>query len=242
MNAIIFAAGLGTRLQPLTNDKPKALVELWGQPMLANVILKLKAAGAKQIVVNVHHFGEQIIDFLHSNRNFGMDIKISDERDYLLDTGGGIKKAAKLFTNDEPILVHNVDVVTDVDIKELYERHKSGDSLATLFVDARTTQRYLLFDRDLRLCGWTNVKTNETKSPYLNLQPNECRRLAFNGIHVVSKEIVNYMNDWHGRFSIIDFYISISDRLKISGYLAPEGTQWFDIGRPETLTFVNTLK
>ena len=147
MKAMIFAAGLGSRLKPLTDTMPKALVPVAGCPMLEHVILKLKASGFTEIVINIHHFGEQIIDFLKTNNDFGLTIHISDERDRLLDTGGGIRKARLFFENSgEPFLVHNVDILSDMNLKELYDSHMQSGSVATLLASRRTTSRYLLFD------------------------------------------------------------------------------------------------
>ncbi len=145
---MIFAAGLGSRLKPLTDTMPKALVPVAGRPMLEHVILKLKASGFTEIVINIHHFGEQIIDFLKANDNFGLTIHISDEREQLLDTGGGVRKACTFFEHsDEPFLVHNVDILSDVDLKELYDYHLQNGSVATLLVSRRKTSRYLLLIR-----------------------------------------------------------------------------------------------
>ena len=161
---MIFAAGLGTRLKPLTDRIPKALVPVNGIPMLQHVILKLKQAGFTEIVINIHHFGEQIIDFLQAHQNFGITIHISDEREELLDTGGGIKKAIPFFSGNEPFLVHNVDILSDTDLKALYDYHQQSTNDATLLVSQRETSRYLLFDKDnARLCGWINKQTLQTK-------------------------------------------------------------------------------
>ena len=160
MKAMIFAAGLGTRLKPLTDHMPKALVPVAGKPMLEHVIEKLKASGFNEIVINVHHFGNQIIDFLKEKDNFGIQIWISDETEELLDTGGGIKKAAHFF--DEPFLVHNADILSNVNLKALYEYHQASGNDATLLVSPRKTVRYLLFEEN-RLCGWVNKDTLQTK-------------------------------------------------------------------------------
>ena len=162
---MIFAAGLGTRLRPLTDHTPKALIKVAGKPMLEHVILRLKAAGFDDIVINIHHLGEQIIDFLRDNDNFGINIRISDERDFLLDTGGGIKKAEPLFDgSSEPILIHNADILSDIDLKALYQYHTQSGNDATLLVSHRKTVRYLLFDKpSLRLRGWINKDTLQTK-------------------------------------------------------------------------------
>src|SRR5664280_1226211 len=168
MKAMIFAAGLGTRLKPVTDNLPKALVPIAGKPLLEHVILKLKSAGFDEIIVNIHHFPDQIIDFLKANNNFSIRIEVSDERNLLLDTGGGIRRAAWFFDDEKPFLVHNVDILSNVDLKELYQQHLRSNSLATLVVSKRDTFRYLLFNDDNRLCGWINEKTGETKPLELN--------------------------------------------------------------------------
>ena len=169
MKAMIFAAGLGTRLKPLTDHMPKALVPVAGKPMLEHVIEKLKATGFDEIVINVHHFAQQIIDFLKANNNFGIKIWISDETEELLDTGGGIKKTAHFF--DEPFLVHNADILSNVDLKALYDYHLTSGNDATLLVSSRKTVRYLLFDDANRLCGWINKETLQTKPEGFVYQP-----------------------------------------------------------------------
>ena len=207
MKAMIFAAGLGTRLKPLTDHMPKALVPVAGRPMLEHVILKLKEAGFTELVINIHHFGEQIIDFLKANQNFGLTIHISDERDMLLDTGGGIKKAATFFTGTEPFLVHNVDILSNANLKEVYDFHRKSQNLATLLVSPRKTSRYLLFDTDNRLQGWIHKDTLQTKPEGFVYEPGQYREYAFSGIHVISPELFRYMEGeaWNGKFPIMDF-------------------------------------
>ena len=162
---MIFAAGLGTRLKPITDRMPKALVPVGGQPLLWHVIQKLRAAGFERIVINVHHFADQIIDYIEANQNFGLDIRISDERVALLDTGGGIKHALPLFDPSMPILIHNVDILSNVDLAALYQATLESQADALLLVSQRQTKRYLLFADDDRLCGWTNIETGEVKGP-----------------------------------------------------------------------------
>ena len=162
---MIFAAGLGTRLKPLTDTMPKALVPVNGKPLLAHVIERLQAAGYERVVINVHHFADQIERYLRVNQNFGLDIAVSDEREQLLDTGGGLKKAAPLFDPDEPILIHNVDILDNVDYEWFYRQHQKDED-AVLLVSRRKTKRYLLFDSAMRLMGWTNIETGEVRSPY----------------------------------------------------------------------------
>ena len=236
MKAMIFAAGLGTRLKPLTDHMPKALVPVAGRPMLEHVILKLKEAGFTELVINIHHFGEQIIDFLKANQNFGLTIHISDERDRLLDTGGGIKKAATFFTGTEPFLVHNVDILSNADLKEVYDFHRKSQNLATLLVSPRKTSRYLLFDTDNRLQGWIHKDTLQTKPEGFVYEPGQYREYAFSGIHVISPELFHYMDGeaWKGKFPIMDFYLHTCRQLQLGGCIK-EDLQLIDIGKPDTL-------
>lgn len=236
MKAMIFAAGLGTRLKPLTDHMPKALVPVAGRPMLEHVILKLKAAGFNELVINIHHFGEQILDFLRANQNFGLTIHISDERDCLLDTGGGIRKAEPFFRGNEPFLVHNVDILSDTDLKALYEYHRQSGNDATLLASRRKTVRYLLFDDEKRLCGWINKDTLQTKPEGFAYNPEHHREYAFSGIHVISPSLFHYMDErWTGKFSIMDFYLQTCRKAHIGGRLT-DTLRLIDIGKPETLT------
>ena len=235
MKAMIFAAGLGTRLKPLTDTMPKALVPVAGKPMLEHVIEKLKTSGFDEIVINVHHFADQIIRFLIAKDNFGIRIHISDETDMLLDTGGGIRKAASFFDGNEPFLVHNVDILSDVDLKAIYEYHLTSGNDATLLVSPRKTVRYLLFNEANRLCGWVNKDTLQTKPKGFVYQPEIQKEYAFSGIHVVSPSLFKYMDEgWTGKFSIMDFYLQTCQEAQLGGY-AKEDLQLIDIGKPETL-------
>ncbi|MDR1500471.1 MAG: nucleotidyltransferase family protein [Tannerellaceae bacterium] len=231
MKAMIFAAGLGTRLRPLTDTIPKALAPVNGKPMLEHLIIKLKAAGVDMIVINIHHLGRQIIDFLGANDNFGVVIHISDERGYLLDTGGGLKQAAPFLAGDEPFLVHNVDILSDVNLSALYRSHKADSSLATLLVSERPTSRYLLFDKEDKLCGWHNRETGEVKSYFPDFTPDQYREYAFGGVHVMSPAIFACMEEWTGKFSIVDFYISACVKERITAHFVP-GVSIIDIGKP----------
>lgn len=238
MKAMIFAAGLGTRLKPLTDSMPKALVPVAGRPMLEHVILKLKEAGFTEVVINIHYFGEQIMDFLRLRANFGLNIHISDERGRLLDTGGGIKKARSFFENTrEPFLVHNVDILSNVNLRELYEWHLQQDGVATLLVSRRKTSRYLLFDAEKRLSGWVNKDTGEVKPEGFSYTTSLYQEYAFSGIHVLSPSIFPFMDApaWEGKFSVMDFYLATSRRACFLGYVA-EDLQLIDIGKPETLS------
>ena len=322
MKAMIFAAGLGTRLKPLTDTMPKALVPVCGQPLLYHVITKLVKAGYDHIVVNVHHFPDQIIDYLKAH-DFGVRIDVSDERDFLRETGGGIRYAHPLLTDfstppsvplemteadsfaplgmtkecpsvplgrtetdsfaplgmtegpacrpdggpllfrpdgeplssrpsgtplsfrpsgasgeifrKEPFLVHNVDIVSNLDLRWFREQHRSG-SLATLVVSERKTQRYFLFDGDNRLRGWTNIATGEVRSPYPDIDPEKCRKLAFSGIHLISPAIFDAFErlGMGDRFSIVDFYLKACAEYPIYGVVPPDFTM-VDVGKFATL-------
>ena len=201
------------------------------------LILKLKASGFTEIVINIHHFGEQIIDFLKTNNDFGLTIHISDERDRLLDTGGGIRKARLFFENSgEPFLVHNVDILSDMNLKELYDFHMQSGSVATLLASRRTTSRYLLFDTERKLRGWINKDTGQVKPEGFHYDESLYREYAFSGIHVFSPAVFRLMEAprWEGKFSIMDFYLATCGQTDYSGYLA-EKLELIDIGKPETL-------
>jgi len=231
MKAMIFAAGLGTRLRPLTETVPKALVEVNGTPLLGLIILRLKRFEFRDLIINVHHFPEKIISYLAENEYFGVNITISDERDVLLETGGGLQKASWFFDDGEPFLVHNVDILSDLDLRALYEDHKKSDALATLAVSGRKTSRVLLFDSQDNLCGWRNMKTGEEK--WARPTNATLRALSFSGIHVISPEIFQQMTQT-GRFSIIDTYLELGNRYAIKAHYHDE-SHWMDVGKPETL-------
>ena len=231
--AMIFAAGLGTRLKPLTDHMPKALVEVDGQPLLERVIKRLADGNFDHLVVNVHHFSGQIIDFLRDHDNFGLDIQVSDETDALLDTGGGIRKAQQLFDLRYPILIHNVDILTNIDLSAFVACGADADAL--LLVSNRSTTRYLLFDDDMRLVGWTNISTGEVRSPYSHLDVESCHRLAFSGIHLFSPRLLPVLDIMQtDDFSIIDFYLRICREHNIRGYNA-HNLQLLDVGKQDTL-------
>lgn len=229
MKALIFAAGLGTRLKPITDTLPKALVPIAGKPLLEHVILKLIRAGFDEIIVNVHHFPNQIIDFLKTNNNFGVRIEVSDERDLLLDTGGGIRKAAWFFEDGKPFLVHNMDILSNVDLKAVYHQHLCTNSLATLVVSKRDTFRYLLFDDNLRLKGWINLKTDELKPQGLEA-PELYNKLAFAGIQILSPAVFGLMESWEPKFPIMDFYLSNAATQNIKGFI-PNDFKMLDVGK-----------
>lgn len=234
MQAMIFAAGLGTRLKPLTDRIPKALVSVGGEPLLKRVIFQLKDAGFTRIVVNVHHFSQQIIDYLRENDNFGMDIRISDESEKLLETGGGIRKAWPLFNQTEPILIHNVDILSNVNLKKFYQMESQDMIAARLMVSERKTKRYLLFDDSMRLVGWTNIETGEVKSPYPDLNPKDYKMYAFSGIHMVAPLLFPLMEEEPDKFPIMDFYLKHCDKVRIEGYVKND-LKLMDVGKQETL-------
>ena len=240
MKAMIFAAGLGTRLRPLTDNMPKAMVPVDGKPMLQRVIENISQYGFNDIIINVHRLGNQIIGFLNANNNFSLNISISDERELLLDTGGGIL-AAKDFLNDgEPFLVHNADILTTLDLHAMYKHHCDSNADATLLVKSRKTERYLLFDDNNRLQGWINKKTGETRPENFNIGDYDYQEMAFGGVHIISPGIFNTLENYsnEAKFSITPFYIDKCQELNIQGY-NPCGYEWFDIGKHETLALAN---
>lgn len=227
ISAMIFAAGLGTRLYPLTADKPKALVEYQGMPLLEHVLRKIIAAGIQHIVVNVHHFPDLIIQYLIDHPH-DAEIQISDERDYLRDTGGGLKFAAPLLADSENILLHNVDILSDIDLGQLMAYHESNEALATLAVRQRKTSRYFLFDEEMRLCGWRNSKTGEE---IISQQSAVYQELAFSGIHVVRRELLDLIPSAEKQ-SITPIYVELSKTQRLKGFLHNEGS-WKDMGKFE---------
>lgn len=254
MQAMIFAAGLGTRLKPLTDTMPKALVEVGGKPLLEHVTLKLKDAGFSHVVVNVHHFAKQIIDYLGENKNFDIDIQISNEMEQLLNTGGGIKRAAHLFSPHLPILIHNVDILSNVDLRNLYlqatDAYKLKDAEATLLVSQRITQRYLIFNKDMRLMGWTNVMTGEVKSPFPIIQglrfsqpqsdqATYCQHdlflYAFSGIHILCPPAIKRIEKVEEDiFPIMEFYLQNCDKMTILGVINND-LKLLDVGKLNSL-------
>ncbi|MCQ2313372.1 MAG: nucleotidyltransferase family protein [Paludibacteraceae bacterium] len=252
MKAMIFAAGLGTRLKPLTNDRPKALVELNGKTLLQWQIEKLKNAGITDIIVNVHHFANLIIDYLRENNNFGCNITISDERDLLLDTGGGLKrveslefrvesssKAESLELIGEPILALNVDILSNIDIRALVAAYEQ-DGISRLVVSDRKTSRYLLFDKKQQLIGWTNVTTGEVRPQTMSAErPADAavpERLAFSGMQILSPRVcARLINRSEEVFSLIDFYLDICQKEILQAYV-PEDYKMFDVGKFEHLS------
>jgi NDP-sugar pyrophosphorylase family protein len=233
MKAMILAAGLGTRLRPLTDDRPKALVEVGGRTLLQIALARLSSFGIREVIINVHHFADKIVDYLRANHNFGIEIAISRE-DVLLDTGGGLKKAAYFFLRnsasaEEPFVLHNVDIISTVDLRRMTQLHVENRALATLAVQDRQTSRYLLFDDQLQLCG---RKSGADGKPELVRQSPQLRPLAFSGIHVISPRLFSLMTE-EGVFAIIAPYLRLAAQgEKILAFRSDE-YQWRDLGRLE---------
>ena len=229
MKALIFAAGLGTRLRPITDTMPKALVPVGGKPLLEHVATKLIAAGYDELVINVHHFADQIRDYVADRGGWGVQVAFSDETDLLRETGGGIRHAAPLLTGPEPFLVHNVDILSNFDPSSFRAQHQKGD-LATILVSERETQRYFLFDDDNRLVGWINRATGEVRSPWSGIDPDQCKCLAFAGIHLIDPAIFPLMQEWPEKFSIVDFYLAICRTYTVRAVVQP-GLELHDVGK-----------
>jgi len=234
---MILAAGRGTRLQSYTEHTPKALVKAGAMSLLERLIFKMKVQGVSSIVINVHHYAGQIISFLEEKEYFHIPISISDESEKLLETGGGLLKAAPLLSGDEPFIVHNVDILSDIDLRKLYQAHIDARSLATLAVKNRNTSRYLLFDQDMRMQGWENKKSGERIIP--EPAQNNLTALAFSGIHVISPEIFPLFTET-GSFSIIETYLRLCKDHLIKGYKHDEGL-WIDAGKLDGLSMANML-
>ena len=239
MKAVVFAAGMGTRLKPFTDRHPKALVDIDGEAMLGHVLLKIKAAGISEVIVNVHHFASQIVDYLKARNDFGMTVHISDESALLLDTGGALALLYRrgLLENCDSVLVHNADIMTDIDLHRMYEDHLSSGADASLLVADRKTSRYLLFDTADRLCGWINRSTGETRPDGFLYDPAIHKPMAFGGIHIISPSIFPTLAAYSSdkAFSIIPYYLSECRHLKFTGYTPGFRYRWCDIGKLETL-------
>jgi NDP-sugar pyrophosphorylase family protein len=228
---MVLAAGLGTRLRPLTNDRPKALVEVAGRTLLEIALRRLADFGIRDVIINVHHFADMVVDYLEANDNFGLQVEISRE-DVLLDTGGGLKKAGWFFAGDsEPFILHNVDVISTIDLGAMLRSHDEKQSLATLAVQNRSTSRYLLFDQRLQLCGRRLVREEKVEIVQAAAQTHE---LAFAGIHVISPRLLSMLTE-EGSFSIITSYLRLAgQKEKIVGFRA-DAYEWQDLGTPENV-------
>lgn len=235
---MIFAAGLGTRLVPFTHTKPKALVPVGGVPMLERVIKRFIEAGITDIVVNVHHFAEQITDFLKQNNNFGINIIISDESELLLDTGGGIVNASRFFNNADAVLIHNADILTDVELNDMVSHHFRKGADVTLLVSDRESSRVLYFDANSQMQGWKNIRTGATLPEGFDPDATEgLRPRAFGGVHVVSASALDALGRYTDKkvFSIIPFYSDSCRKMRIAGFEPESEYRWFDVGTPEKL-------
>jgi NDP-sugar pyrophosphorylase family protein len=237
MRAMVLAAGLGTRLRPLTDDRPKALVEVGGRTLLEIALARLSSFGIREVIVNVHHFADMIVDYLKTNNNFGMHIEISREDDVLLDTGGGLKKAAYFFLQnsqspEEAFIVHNVDVISTIDLRRMAQFHAENRALATLAVQERPTSRYLLFDEQLQLCGRKSGRDGQAELVRSSSHP---KALAFSGIHIISPRLFSLMTE-DRVFSIIAPYLRLAAQGEKIIAFGSDEYQWRDLGRLDDVT------
>ncbi len=235
MKAVILAAGLGSRLKKLTKDTPKALVKVNGTTMLESLILRLKKQGFDEFLINIHHHGLKIIDYLTINNNFGVNITISDERNKLLDTGGAILKAKDFIIGNDPVLIHNVDIISDLQFDLLREYHNSKNSIATLCVRERETNRGLLFNNNMLLTGWVNKSKNQFK--WVKSEQSSFHNYAYSGIYMINPDFISEIT-FRGQFSIIDAWLDIAGRKDISGYV-DDSLVWHDLG---TIDKINTVE
>ena len=246
VHGLIFAAGLGTRLKPLTDRMPKALVPLAGKPLLQWQVEKLRDAGITDIIVNVHHFPDMIIDTIRANQGWNCNIAVSDEREMLLDTGGGLKKVRgeRLKVKGEPILACNVDILSNIDLRALISAYERT-GVSQLVVSKRETQRYLCFDVKDRLCGWTNIKTGEVRPNNGTWQIEDAQLLAFSGMQILSPDVLAMLDTMkEDKFSLIDFYLSICGKAELKAFV-PNDYRMMDVGKidqiEEAETFAESL-
>ncbi|HKV79764.1 MAG TPA: nucleotidyltransferase family protein [Candidatus Sulfotelmatobacter sp.] len=235
MKAMILAAGLGTRLRPLTNDRPKALVEVAGHTLLEITLRRLASFGIQEVIINLHHFADNVVEYLNKHANFGMRIEISREDDVLLDTGGGLKQAAWFFLQDrqpsEPFLIHNVDVISTIEFAQMLKFHRENDALATLAAQQRETSRHLLFDERGRLCG----RQTEANAPEIVRSSQQPTALAFSGIHIISPQLLSLITE-QGVFSIVTTYLRLAgEGHRILAFRADQ-YYWRDLGKPQNIT------
>ncbi len=230
LNAMIFAAGLGTRLKPLTDTMPKAMVAFKGKPLLWHSIKSVEKAGAERIVVNVHHFAEQIINYI-KHEKWDSEIVISDERDELLDTGGGLIKASSLFIPNSPVLIRNADIVTSLNLKELVSFHNSTENSVSLLIMKRHSSRYLIFDDNMILCGWKNVNTGES----ISIRDCEVKSdFGFCGIQILDFDFIKELGEKR-KFSIMEGYLNTGNYIDIKGCELESQHSWFDVGSTQKL-------
>jgi NDP-sugar pyrophosphorylase family protein len=230
MKAMILAAGLGTRLKPFTDRHPKAMAIVNGKTLLQRNIEYLAAFNIKDVIVNVHHFPEQIIDIIKNNNGFGSEITISDEKDEVLETGGGLKKAGWYFKNDHPFVLMNVDVLTDMNLHKMIEQHSNSNAIATLAVSHRNTSRYFLFNDMEILCGWKNIKTGEQK---IKREADKYYQKAFSGIHIISPDIFPFINSGQ-KISMVDVYLDLAKTHDITAFEHTDA-KFIDVGKPESI-------
>ncbi len=230
MKAMILAAGLGTRLKPFTDRHPKALAIVNGKTLLQRNIEYLAAFNIKDVIVNIHHFPEQIIDIIKNNNGFGSEITISDEKDEVLETGGGLKKAGWYFKNDHPFVLMNVDVLTDMNLHKMIEQHSNSNAIATLAVSHRNTSRYFLFNDMEILCGWKNIKTGEQK---IKREAGKYYQKAFSGIHIISPDIFPFINSGQ-KISMVDVYLDLAKTHNITAFEHTDA-KFIDVGKPESI-------
>ncbi len=228
---MILAAGLGSRLGQLTAERPKALVEVGGKALLERLIIRLKNSGYTSFLVNIHHFADQVIKFLAAHNNFGVHIEISDERNLLLDTGGALLHARSFFSGSNPILVHNVDVITEMDFFQLQDYHQNTKALATLCVRDRETSRKLIFNKQMELIGWRNSLDGSVK--WVSVGDNAADGYAYSGIYMVSPQFVNHIRQ-QGKFSIIDTWLDMATQHRIMAF-KDNSNVWFDVGTQERI-------
>lgn len=236
MKAMILAAGLGTRLKPFTSQHPKALAEVNGRALLEHNIEWLKQFGVKDIIINTHHFAQQIVDFVEANRSFGINISFSDESDGLLETGGGLKKASWFFKGESDFILMNADVLTDLSLQAMHRQHYSSAALATLAVSERETSRYFLFNEANRLCGWQNISTGERR---IAIDVAPLQPLAFSGVQMLNTLIFDQIFQ-QGKFSMVDVYLAVCVENKVMGY-NHTGSRFVDVGKPESITAAEKL-
>lgn len=233
---MILSAGLGTRLKPWTNSHPKALATVNGKSLLQRNIEYLQQYGIQDIIVNVHHFAHQIIDAIETNHGWGSNITISDETDAVLETGGGLKKAAWFFEGEKDFVLMNVDILTDLNLTALVQQHQNADCLATLAVSERESSRYFLFNEKNILCGWRNVKTGEEKIVRDTLA---LKQKAFSGIHVISTRLLPFMQQ-EGKFSMVDVYLDLAKKYFIQGFDHSD-SKFIDVGKPGSIETAECL-
>jgi NDP-sugar pyrophosphorylase family protein len=231
MRAMILAAGLGTRLRPFTNSIPKALLQIKGHTLLELQFRKLKAAGFKKIIINIHHHAKLIEDYLKQNSNFGCEVELSDESEKLLDTGGGFKKASWFFKDSSPFLIHNVDILSNINLADLYIYHSETNALATLAVMERKSTRYFVFDEEKKLVGWKNEKKG--KSKVVRKPIGKIELLAFSGIQIIDTKLFKFFPS-KDVFSLVDLYLAAAENDKIAVY-NHSNDKWLDLGKKENL-------